>query len=119
MEIYVVFGNLIVYSKLFVIYQLFVCQLGIIYFYGCVLVLLDDFVFFLNQFFVEGGKGVNVIVFFKEEVFVCVDELIECVVLVGVVNILKCLEDGCLLGDNIDGIGFLSDLECLGFIKLC
>jgi shikimate dehydrogenase len=33
------------------------------------------------------------------------------------VNTLKRLDDGRLLGDNTDGIGLLSDLERLGFIK--
>lgn len=80
------------------------------------LVFINDFINILNVFFSVGGKGVNVMVFFKEEVFVRVDEFIEWVVLVGVVNIFMWLEDGCLLGDNIDGVGLLSDLECLFFI---
>lgn len=90
--------------------------MNIEYFYGCVLVFINDFINILNVFFSVGGKGVNVMVFFKEEVFVRVDEFIEWVVLVGVVNIFMWLEDGCLLGDNIDGVGLLSDLECLFFI---
>lgn len=36
----------------------------------------------------------------------------------GAVNTLKRLEDGRLLGDNTDGIGLLSDLERLSFIRL-
>lgn len=35
----------------------------------------------------------------------------------GAVNTLKRLEDGRLLGDNTDGIGLLSDLERLSFIR--
>lgn len=78
---------------------------------------LDDFVSSLNQFFAEGGKGANVTVPFKEEAFARADELTERAALAGAVNTLKRLEDGRLLGDNTDGIGLLSDLERLGFIK--
>jgi shikimate dehydrogenase len=82
-----------------------------------VLAPLDDFVSSLNQFFAEGGKGANVTVPFKEEAFARADELTERAALAGAVNTLKRLEDGRLLGDNTDGIGLLSDLERLGFIK--
>lgn len=54
---------------------------------------------------------------FKEEAFARADELTERAALAGAVNTLKRLEDGRLLGDNTDGIGLLSDLERLGFIK--
>lgn len=54
---------------------------------------------------------------FKEEAFARADELTERAALAGAVNTLKRLEDGRLLGDNTDGIGLLSDLQRLGFIK--
>jgi shikimate dehydrogenase len=54
---------------------------------------------------------------FKEEAFERADELTERASLAGAVNTLKRLEDGRLLGDNTDGIGLLSDLERLSFIK--
>lgn len=91
--------------------------MNIEYFYGRVLVFINDFINILNVFFSVGGKGANVTVFFKEEVFVRADEFIERVALVGVVNIFMRLEDGRLLGDNIDGVGLLSDLERLFFIR--
>ena len=71
----------------------------------------------LNAFFAEGGKGANVTVPFKEEAFARADELTERASLAGAVNTLKRLEDGRLLGDNTDGIGLLSDLERLSFIR--
>ena len=67
--------------------------------------------------FDAGGKGANVTVPFKEEAFERADELTERASLAGAVNTLKRLEDGRLLGDNTDGIGLLSDLERLSFIK--
>ena len=117
METYAVFGNPIAHSKSPSIDQLFARQLGITHPYGRVLAPLDDFVYSLNQFFAEGGKGANVTVPFKEEAFARADELTERAALAGAVNTLKRLEDGRLLGDNTDGIGLLSDLERLGFIK--
>ena len=71
----------------------------------------------LDAFFTAGGKGANVTVPFKEEAFERADELTERASLAGAVNTLKRLEDGRLLGDNTDGIGLLSDLERLSFIK--
>ncbi len=54
---------------------------------------------------------------FKEEAFARSDELTERASLAGAVNTLKRLEDGRLLGDNTDGIGLLSDLKRLNFIR--
>lgn len=117
METYAVFGNPIAHSKSPSIHQLFAKQLDIEHPYGRVLAPLDDFVNTLDAFFNTGGKGANVTVPFKEEAFARADELTERAALAGAVNTLKRLEDGRLLGDNTDGIGLLSDLERLGFIK--
>lgn len=117
METYAVFGNPIAHSKSPSIHRLFAQQLQITHPYGRILAPLDDFVTTLDAFFNEGGKGANVTVPFKEEAFARADELTERAALAGAVNTLKRLEDGRLLGDNTDGIGLLSDLERLGFIK--
>lgn len=117
METYAVFGNPIAHSKSPFIHQQFARQLQIDHSYGRVLAPVDDFVNTLNTFFAAGGKGANVTVPFKEEAFERADELTERASLAGAVNTLKRLEDGRLLGDNTDGIGLLSDLERLAFIK--
>lgn len=117
METYAVFGNPIAHSKSPFIHQQFAQQLNITHPYGRVLAPLDDFVNTLNAFFAQGGKGANVTVPFKEEAFTRADELTERAALAGAVNTLKRLEDGRLLGDNTDGIGLLSDLERLSFIR--
>lgn len=117
METYAVFGNPIAHSKSPFIHQQFAQQLSITHPYGRVLAPLDDFVNTLNAFFAQGGKGANVTVPFKEEAFARADELTERAALAGAVNTLKRLEDGRLLGDNTDGIGLLSDLERLSFIR--
>lgn len=117
METYAVFGNPIAHSKSPLIHQLFAEQLQIEHPYGRVLAPVDAFVSTLNAFFDVGGKGANVTVPFKEEAFERADELTERASLAGAVNTLKRLKDGRLLGDNTDGIGLLSDLERLSFIK--
>jgi len=117
MDTYAVFGNPIAHSKSPFIHQQFAQQLGIEHPYGRVLAPVDDFIATLNHFFESGGKGANVTVPFKEEAFARADELTERAALAGAVNTLKRLEDGRLLGDNTDGIGLLSDLERLSFIK--
>jgi len=117
METYAVFGNPIAHSKSPFIHRQFAQQLGIEHPYGRVLAPVDDFIATLNDFFESGGKGANVTVPFKEEAFARADELTERAALAGAVNTLKRLEDGRLLGDNTDGIGLLSDLERLSFIK--
>ncbi|WP_318375373.1 shikimate dehydrogenase [Enterobacter sp.] len=117
METYAVFGHPVAHSKSPFIHQQFAQQLHIDHPYGRVLAPVDDFVNTLNAFFDAGGKGANITVPFKEEAFARADELTERAALAGAVNTLKRLEDGRLLGDNTDGIGLLSDLERLGFIK--
>lgn len=117
MESYVVFGNPIAHSKSPSIHAQFANQLQIEHPYGRILAPLDDFTNTLNAFFAAGGKGANVTMPFKEEAFSRADELTERAALAGAVNTLKRLEDGRLVGDNTDGIGLLSDLQRLSFIK--
>ncbi|MBV8042471.1 shikimate dehydrogenase [Pluralibacter sp.] len=117
METYAVFGNPIAHSKSPFIHQCFAQQLKIEHPYGRVLAPVDGFLNTLDAFFSQGGKGANVTVPFKEEAFARADELTERAALAGAVNTLKRLDDGRLLGDNTDGIGLLSDLERLSFIK--
>lgn len=117
MESYAVFGNPVAHSKSPYIHAQFAAQLKIEHPYGRVLAPMDDFVNTLEAFFAAGGKGANITVPFKEEAFSRADELTERAALAGAVNTLKRLDDGRLLGDNTDGIGLLSDLERLSFIK--
>lgn len=117
MEQYAVFGNPVAHSKSPFIHQRFAQQMQIDHSYGRVLAPLDGFIPAVERFFSEGGRGCNITVPFKEEAFARADELTERAALAGAVNTLKRLEDGRLLGDNTDGIGLLSDLERLGFIK--
>jgi len=117
METYAVFGHPIAHSKSPFIHQQFAAQLQIKHPYGRILAPLNNFVSTLDDFFAAGGQGANITVPFKEEAFARADELTERAALAGAVNTLKRLKDGRLLGDNTDGIGLLSDLQRLGFIR--
>lgn len=114
MKKYVVFGNLIVQSLLLIIYMMFVKFCGIELEYIKIFVLVDGFVVLFEFFFEDGGVGCNVIMFFKEEVFLLVDYCNVVVDMVKVVNILKCDESGMLYVYNIDGIGLVIDFIVKG-----
>lgn len=117
METFAVFGNPIQHSKSPQIHKLFAEQLQIDHPYGRILAPMDAFLETLEAFFGAGGKGANITMPFKEQAFSRADELTERAALAGAVNTLKRLEDGRLLGDNTDGIGLLTDLERLLFVK--
>lgn len=61
------------------------------------------------NFVCEGGCGLNVIVFFKFDVYVMLMLLLLWVELVGVVNMFKFDGDE-IFGDNIDGVGLMCDI---------
>jgi len=111
MEKFAVFGNPIAHSKSPRIHALFAEQTQIDHPYGSVLAPLDGFESVLQQFIIEGGKGANVTVPFKERAYEASSELSDRAAIAGAVNTLKVLPDGRLLGDNTDGIGLLTDLE--------
>lgn len=117
MPSFAVFGNPISHSKSPRIHALFASQTGIAHTYGSVLAPHKEFEETLRSFFHEGARGANITVPFKERAFAESDELTDRASRSGAVNTLKKLEDGRLLGDNTDGIGMLSDLERLNFIR--
>ncbi|OMQ21182.1 shikimate dehydrogenase [Serratia oryzae] len=117
MEKFAVFGNPIAHSKSPRIHALFAEQTGIEHPYGTVLAPLDGFEVALQQFIAEGGKGANVTVPFKERAYEVSTELSDRAAIAGAVNTLKVLPNGGLLGDNTDGIGLLTDLECQQLIQ--
>jgi len=110
MDKYAVFGNPIEHSKSPAIHTKFATSLGEQIDYRAILAPIDDFKKSVNAFFVQGGLGANVTMPFKEQAFELVDERTELATIVGAVNTIKLLDDGRLLGDNTDGIGFVNDL---------
>lgn len=110
MDKYAVFGNPIKHSKSPIIHQQFAKSLGEQIDYSAILAPIDEFEKTVAAFFEQGGKGANITVPFKEQAFALADELTPVAKLAGAVNTLKKRDDGTLLGDNTDGIGFVNDL---------
>jgi shikimate dehydrogenase len=110
MEKYAVFGNPIKHSKSPAIHKQFAISLGEQIDYRAILAPIDNFEKTVSSFFEQGGKGANVTMPFKEQAFAMADELTPLATIVGAVNTLKKRDDGTLLGDNTDGVGFVNDL---------
>ncbi len=64
----------------------------------------------VRDFFGRGGRGLNVTLPFKLDAFEFADMLTERAEHAGAVNTLALQSDGRVLGDNTDGIGFVTDL---------
>ena len=110
MDKYAVFGNPIKHSKSPAIHKQFAISLGEQIDYRAILAPIDSFEKTVSTFFEQGGKGANVTMPFKEQAFAMADELTPLAKIVGAVNTLKKRNDGTLLGDNTDGVGFVNDL---------
>ncbi|QCI20036.1 MAG: shikimate dehydrogenase [Buchnera aphidicola (Brevicoryne brassicae)] len=114
---YAVFGNPINHSKSPEIHGFFSNQTNVFHTYESVNVPLDEFVSFLLKFFKKHGKGANITAPFKQEAYLFCDKLTERARIAQSVNTLKKVNNKYILGDNTDGIGLLSDLIRLNFIK--
>ncbi|QCI16143.1 shikimate dehydrogenase [Buchnera aphidicola] len=114
---YALFGNPVHYSKSPVIHSLFAQQTGILHSYTSINVSLKDFYPILYNFFQKNGKGANITVPFKQEAYAFCTELTQRAKIAKSVNTIQKIDDKHFLGDNTDGIGLLSDLIRLDFIK--
>ncbi|WP_159714490.1 shikimate dehydrogenase [Blochmannia endosymbiont of Camponotus nipponensis] len=116
MSFFAVFGNPIKHSKSAEIYALFANEIGISKGYDLKLVSQDNFHYLLYDFFKLGGLGANITSPFKENAYFLCNQLTERAEKSRSVNTIKKLKNGVLLGDNTDGIGFISDLKRLNWI---
>ncbi|QIQ42053.1 MAG: shikimate dehydrogenase [Buchnera aphidicola (Microlophium carnosum)] len=114
---YAVFGNPINHSKSPKIHSLFAKQTGILHIYKSIHVPLDGFRTVLCNFFEQDGQGANITAPFKQEAYFFCDKLTERAKIAQSVNTFKNINGKYILGDNTDGIGLLSDLIRLNFIK--
>ncbi|ANZ22678.1 shikimate dehydrogenase [Buchnera aphidicola (Diuraphis noxia)] len=114
---YAVFGNPIDHSKSPAIHNFFSNQTGVFHTYGSINVPLNKFSSIILDFFKHNGKGANITAPFKQEAYCISHELTERAKIAQSVNTLKKTDKGYILGDNTDGIGLLSDLIRLDFIK--
>lgn len=71
---------------------------------------LDEFASGVRAFIAEGGKGCNITVPFKFQAASLVTRRSARAALAEACNILT-FDDGAILGDNTDGIGFVADVE--------
>ncbi|MGL4984195.1 MAG: shikimate dehydrogenase [Plesiomonas sp.] len=115
MDRYAVIGHPISHSKSPIIHQQFAKQTQQKMEYSPLLGPLEDIDDYLTQFFLQGGKGCNVTVPFKEAAFSFAQTLTARAALAGAVNTLKITEQGVITGDNTDGAGLVDDLQRLHF----
>lgn len=107
---YAVFGNPVKHSKSPAIHSAFAAQCGQNMQYRAVRVELGGFADAVRGFFAGGGAGLNITVPFKEEAFRFAERLTDRAMRAGAVNTLSRCEDGCIEGDNTDGIGLVRDM---------
>lgn len=75
----------------------------------------DEFENFARTFFADGGLGLNVTLPHKSHALEAADSASERAVRAGAANVLTRRADGTIHADNVDGVGFLSDLARLQF----
>lgn len=107
---YAVFGQPIKHSKSPRIHQLFAIQTAQRLNYTAREVSSDAFLAAVEQFFADGGKGLNCTVPLKQLAWERADQLSERAMLSKAVNTLVQQKDGSLYGDNTDGVGLTADL---------
>ncbi|QDJ13910.1 shikimate dehydrogenase [Mergibacter septicus] len=117
MRHYAVWGNPIKQSKSPIIHQLFAQQTAKKIAYEAKLGSLDQFELELKTFFRQGGIGCNITAPFKQRAFQLAEQHSQACLMAEACNTLKCLDDGSLYADNTDGIGLVTDLARLGWLK--
>lgn len=112
-DLYAVFGNPINHSKSPSIHRMFAEQTGQDLHYTKQLVEVDKFAQSADEFFAQGGRGLNITVPFKQDAYGYAHKLTPRAERAGAVNFLAKLGDGSILGDNTDGIGMIHDMHNL------
>ena len=108
---YAVFGHPIGHSKSPRIHRLFAEQTQQQLEYHAQDVPAEQFTSALNDFFRQGGKGLNCTVPLKELAWQHADHLSERAEFSKAVNTLILQKDGSIRGDNTDGLGLVADLN--------
>jgi len=111
---YAVFGQPIAHSLSPRIHAMFGAQVGTAVDYRAIEAGRDGFAQSLDAFARDGGAGANVTLPLKEDAFALCATRSERAQRCGSVNTLV-RDGGTWCGDSTDGIGFLRDLERLGF----
>lgn len=111
---FAVIGNPIEQSRSPELHQAFAAKMGIDLNYVKRLAPLDGFSANIQEFFAQGGAGMNVTVPFKEQAFAQCAVLTERAKIAKAVNTLW-MEKGQLYGDNTDGQGLVEAIQALGW----
>lgn len=111
---FAVVGNPIEHSRSPELHHAFAQATGIDLDYQKRLAPLDGFTANIQEFFQQGGSGLNVTVPFKEQAFALCDVLSERATVAKAVNTLW-MQDGKLHGDNTDGQGLVDALNTQGW----
>lgn len=110
---FAVVGNPIEHSRSPELHHAFAQKADIDLNYRKILAPLDSFQPTINDFFAQGGQGLNVTVPFKEQAYQLCDVLSERAKIAKAVNTLW-QQDGKLCGDNTDGQGLVQAVQLLG-----
>ncbi len=111
---FAVIGNPIEQSRSPELHHAFAEKTGIDLEYHKRLAPLDGFLASMQDFFAEGGVGMNVTVPFKEQAFAACAQLTERAQIAKAVNTLW-MQDGVLHGDNTDGQGLVAAIQALNW----
>lgn len=111
MDRYAVMGHPVKHSKSPAIHAAFAEQTGQRIEYTAIDVEPGGFEEAVQDFFRQGGKGLNVTLPFKQEAWQMVEECSEDARVGGAVNTLLLDSLGALVGYNTDGIGIVRDIE--------
>ena len=111
---FAVIGNPIAHSRSPEIHQAFGREMGIRLRYEKILAPLDQFSAIVEDFFAQGGNGLNVTVPFKEQAFLLCSHLTERAKAAHAVNTLW-MEKDKIHGDNTDGAGLVNALNLLNW----
>ena len=109
---FAVVGNPIEQSRSPELHHAFAEKTGIDLVYSKRLAPLDGFEANIQDFFAQGGMGMNVTVPFKEQAFAACAVLTERAKIAKAVNTLW-MQDGKLYGDNTDGQGLVDAIKAL------
>jgi len=107
---YAVFGNPVEHSKSPQIHKLFAKQTGVSLEYHAIKVPTDKLMPYIELFFLEGGRGLNITVPFKEDVCSLCTTLTQRAKTSGSVNTILFDDKMNIQGDTTDGQGLLNDL---------
>lgn len=109
---YAVFGNPIKHSKSPQIHSAFAAQTDQVMEYSRQCIPIGQFKSAADQFFADGGKGLNITVPFKLDAYQYAQQLTKRARQASAVNTLM-VKDRIIIGDNTDGVGLLTDIRSL------